>query len=546
MVRVSDSQVIALPQVSQGSQNPYELQEMVQSRSIIHTQTDLQYQYQLQDGPAAYRRQPVGPVPSFQGVFTQTGTTAQRDLHNNASQGFGRGSVPLVRRDASGTTSGFGAETQGYSSLRQNAQRVPHPDDSPWGHDTRERRDFHSWNRIRGQRMQGYVTQDLGFRQTSTGNDFRGGDRQQNVPQVASSDTLATSHVNPDTLSEGHQQQPTIHENMASTNQQQMPARPVSVTDTDTGHAFEDGLIQAALALQLENAGTPNGPCIDDITPRRPITDNTVSATAPPRLGHQTPFLRSRRGQSVVALNGSPVRRTSQPLTIDPIQGPPPSFYPQNAPVVVTTSTVSSPILSVFEVQHQASASQSRATSVSVHSEEPHTAQGRAISSDLLVTPNYLQLARNQVVQFAPPQPETASHQMASWITPYQMPPVAAGPVSRHLSIIAPGGRKPTIEVACDPQNLPFVELLRRAQPSNSNGIVRISNVSTSVHKCICTKLTPLHRFHTLLLGQRSLLSLAGTRPFLRTRWNLFILSWTASLARPWMRTSSSNPCTKL
>ena len=203
-----------------------------------------------------------------------------------------------------------------------------------------------------------------------------------------SSDTSVTFHVNPGTSSEDHQQQPTIHENMTRTDQQQMPATLVSVTDADARRALEDGLIQATLALQLENAGTSNGPGIDDTTPQRPITDNTVSATAPPRLGHQTPFLRSRRGQSIVGLNGSPVRRTSQPLTIDPIRGPPPPFYPQNTPAVVTTSTVSSPVPSVFEVQHQPSASQSRATSVSVHSEEPHTAQGITISSDLLVTPN--------------------------------------------------------------------------------------------------------------------------------------------------------------
>jgi hypothetical protein len=458
-----------------------ELQNMVQSRSVIHTQTDHQYQHRPPDPPAAYQRQQMGPVPPLQGVFMQTGTIIQPGSYHNASQGFDRGSVPLVQRDASaGTAPGNGDEYQGYSSLRQNAVRVPHPDDGHWDRGSRGRRDFHSWNSNRGQRMQSYAAQNYGFLHASAGNEFQGSNYQQNVPQVVSSDTSVT----PGTWSENHQQEPIVRDNMARTNQQQMSATPVSVMDTNARRASEDGLIQATLALQLENARTPNGPRIDGITPRRPITDNTVSATAPPRLGHQTPSLRSRRGQSVVGLNGSPVRRTSQPLTIDPIRGPPPAFYPQNKPVF-TTSTVSSPVLSVSEVQHQTSASHSRATSVSGASEEPHTAQGITVSPDHLVTPNNQQIVRNQVVRFALPPRQTAPHQMAPnqiipWqLAPYQMPSLPQEPVSRHLSIIAPGGKKPSIEVACDPQNLPFVELLRRAQPSNSNGVVRISNVNT-------------------------------------------------------------------
>jgi hypothetical protein len=454
-----------------------ELQNMVQPQSVINTQTNHQYQYELPDPPAAYRGQQMGPVPSFQDVFMQTGATTQPSGDINPSDGFGRGSVPLVQRHASGTTPGSGGEYQGYSSLRQNAQRVPHPDNGHWGRSSRGRRDFHSWNNIRAQRMQSYATQNLGLRQASAGNESWNDNNEQNVLEDVFSDTSVTTHFNPGTWTEIHQQQPVVYDNTVSTNQQQIIAAPVSVVDTDARRAFEDGLVQATLVLQLENAGT-SGPRMDDITPRRPIADNTVSATAPPRLGHQTPFLRSRRGQSVMGLNGSPVHRTSQPLTIDPVRGLPPAFYPQDMPAVVTTSTVSN-------VQHQTSASQSRVTSVSVHSEEPHTAQGITFGGHHLVTPNSQQVVINQVVGFAPPPPQTASHQMARnqitpWqITPYQMPVVAAGPVSRHLSIIAPGGRKPTIEVACDPQNLPFVELLRRAQPSDSNGVVRISNVST-------------------------------------------------------------------
>jgi hypothetical protein len=433
----------------------------------------------------------------------QTATTTQPGSYNSASQGFDRGSVPLVQRHASaGTAPGNGVENQGYTNLRQNAQRIPHPDDNHRGRSNRGRRDFHSWNNNRGQRMQSYTAQNYGFRHVSVGNEFQGdscstsslsfngSNYQQNVPQVVHSDSSITSQFNPGTPARNDQQRQLVHENMARTNQQQMPVTPVSVTDTNARHAFEDGLIQATLALQLENAGTPNGPGMDDITPRRPIIDNTVSATAPPKLGHQTPMLRSRRGQSVMGLNGSPVRRPSQPLTIDPIRGPPPAFFPQNTQSVTATSAVSSPVRSVSEVQNQTPASQSRATSVSVRGEEPHTAQAIMFSPDQLVTPNNQQIVRTQVAQVALPPLQIAPYQMAPnqmapnqvtpWqIAPYQMPPLPTGPASRHLSIIAPGGKKPSIEVACDPQNLPFVELLRRAQPSNSNGVVRISNVST-------------------------------------------------------------------
>jgi hypothetical protein len=480
---------------SSSQQGMLELQSILQSRHMAHGQMDdHQHQHQIPNPSATYQYPQMKLVQPFQDPFMQTETTDQPGSYNNAAPGFVRGSVPFVQRQVSaGSALDNCGGYQGYNNLRQNAQRVPHPDDGHRGRGSHGRRDFHSWASNRGQRMQNYVTQNYTGRQASTSDNWRAksrstsststndGNNQQKFSQVAPSQTSVTPHLNPGESSTNNQQQPFVYCNMAKTNQQHIPVMPVPVVDTNARRAFEEGLIQATLALQLEDAGTPNGNGVNDVTPRRPITDNTVTATAPPKLGHQAPALRSRKGQSMVGLNGSPIRRPSQPLIIDPIRGPPPAFYPKFTPPVVSTSTVPSTAPSVSELQHQSEASQSRATSVSTRSGEQRTAQRITFSLDQLVTPNQQHLVRTQVAQAASPQAQ---------IAPYQMPPnqiapwpaalyQAPGPVSRHLSIIAQGGRKPSMEVACDPQNFPFVELLSRAQPSNGNGVVRISNVST-------------------------------------------------------------------
>ena len=160
-----------------------ELQNMVQSRRVIHTQTDHHKQRQLPDSPAVHQRQQMGPPPMLQDIFMPSEATTLAGSYHNASQGFDRGSVPLVQRHASaGTAPANGDEHEGYSSLRQNAVSVPHPSDSYWGRGSRGRRDFHSWNNTRSQRMQGYDTQTYGLRRTSAGNEFRGGNNQQNIP----------------------------------------------------------------------------------------------------------------------------------------------------------------------------------------------------------------------------------------------------------------------------------------------------------------------------------------------------------------------------
>ncbi len=474
-------------------QNMYELQKILQSRNGMHAQTDLQYQHQPLNPSAAFQ-QHMGPLQPYQDFSMQAENTTQLGSYDHPP-GFGRISVPMVQRNTSaGSAPEHSTVYQGYNNLRQNAQRVPHPDDDNRGHGSRgSRRDFHSWAHLRGQRMQNYIAQNLGDRHASADHDFQaqpwatsstsknGGDVQQTFQQAVSSNVPGALQFNRGEPPENNQQELYVDDKLAKTNQQQMPATPVSAGDTNGRRAFEEGLMQATLALQLENTGTPHGHGVDDITPRRPIADNYVSATAPPKLGNPMQMLRSRRGQSIVGLNGSPIRRTSQPLTIDPLRGPPPAFYPQYTPPVVSTSTVPSTVPSVSEVQQQSETCHSRATSVSARSEEPHTAQGTIFRSDQAVTPNNHQLLRTQPALARLPSAPAAAYNMAfNQIPPWDLAPYqSSAPVSRHLSIIAPGGKKPSIEVACDPQNLPFVELLQRAQPNNRNGVVRISNVST-------------------------------------------------------------------
>jgi hypothetical protein len=481
-------------------QNMIELQKILQSRNMAYVQADHQYQ-QVSHPPVAYQYPQVGPDQPFQDPFVQTDTINQPGSYN-IPIGFGRGSVPLVQRHASsGSTPDNDGQYQGYNNSQQDAQRLSHTKDGHYGRGSHGRPDFHSWANNRGQRMQNFVDKNSSRRHPSSGNNWCARSRstsstsandsnnQQIFPPLAPSNTSVTTHFSPTGSFANHQQQSFIHDKMAKTNQQQS-ATPVSVVDANSRRAFEEELIQATLALELEDTATPNENGVDDITPRGPNTDINVSTTAPSKLVYQAPMLRSRKGQSMVGLNGSPIRRPSQPLRIDPIRGPPPAFYPQFTPAVVSTSTVPSTAPSVSEVQHQSEVSQSRATSVSLGSQEPHTAQGMVFSSDQLVTPNQQHFLRTEIALVKIPQNQVVPYQMP----PNQIPPwpmalcQPSGPVSRHLSIIAPGGRKPSMEVACDHQNLPFVELLSRGQPTNGNGVVRISNVSTLLNtafKCV-------------------------------------------------------------
>lgn len=57
---------------------------------------------------------------------------------------------------------------------------------------------------------------------------------------------------------------------------------------------------------------------------------------------------------------------------------------------------------------------------------------------------------------------------------------VGSGP-SPHLAALAPGGQKPTITVAFDAANMPFVETARLHPSTSIAGVIRINNVSFSV-----------------------------------------------------------------
>jgi hypothetical protein len=63
------------------------------------------------------------------------------------------------------------------------------------------------------------------------------------------------------------------------------------------------------------------------------------------------------------------------------------------------------------------------------------------------------------------------------YITPIKLQPPRRMWPSLHMCQISPGGAKPSLEVAFDPQNLPFVELGRRSSAID-HGVIRISNVS--------------------------------------------------------------------
>lgn len=187
-----------------------------------------------------------------------------------------------------------------------------------------------------------------------------------------------------------------------------------------------------------------------------PVTARQLGEITP----NVSPVLRSRRHQSVA--------RASVTFKIDPLKGPPPAFWPGGIPPADTSEELSP--------KSKVGRTRSSTATVTVINPDPFT---NASPGALLTTPAKGQSA-SSTLTFNNPFEQIISP--AGPIGPLLLNPRQAysGP-SRHMRILSPNGIKPVIDVAFDPQNMPFVEPARLHSGLCLTGVVRISNVSTNL-----------------------------------------------------------------
>jgi hypothetical protein len=183
---------------------------------------------------------------------------------------------------------------------------------------------------------------------------------------------------------------------------------------------------------------------------KTPSRNDNLATTTPPTVTllnqNPTPFLRSRKGQSISTLK------------IDPARGPPPAFMPGNQQA--TAANPSPPPDSVMQNLARRFVTGGIEADPFTNQSTPRSGMVKGQSQGV---PN----------PFNPVQPSTPGA-LASLIIPG---PATFGP-SQHLALIAPNGNPPSIEVALDASHLPFVETARLARPVH-HGVVKIRNVSS-------------------------------------------------------------------
>lgn len=166
-------------------------------------------------------------------------------------------------------------------------------------------------------------------------------------------------------------------------------------------------------------------------------------------LGQVTPspWLRSRRNESVV--------RAAEAFRAEPVKAPPPAFWLEQEQATSSASSDVSPHTVPRPQSHDSSDGQDpficgpEASMVG-----PDTSA--VVNSDRLDTES----ASRSIVPHAVPSQEQASRP------------------SEHLMALCPNGQKPTVDVAFNIANIPFVEAARCHPAKCSTGLVRFSNVS--------------------------------------------------------------------
>lgn len=186
-------------------------------------------------------------------------------------------------------------------------------------------------------------------------------------------------------------------------------------------------------------------------TPSRHSGDQISHVDTPATLVQSTesstPHLRSRKGQSVSTLK------------IDPVRGPPPAFWPGTSQPAKSALAAATPG-SIYRGHNNS-------TIGTASSSDPFMANGSGNSPVVVATP----VPQGPQNPFVPMQPA------AGPLVPLVLPAKQTEGPSRHLATIAPNANLPTIEVALEAANLPFIESARVARPVNY-GVVKITNAS--------------------------------------------------------------------
>jgi hypothetical protein len=205
--------------------------------------------------------------------------------------------------------------------------------------------------------------------------------------------------------------------------------------------------------------------------------------------------------------NVSGKTRPSPKLKIDPVRGLPPPFLPGNAStrkISISSNQGSGAPISQYSNLDAANPDGTFGSYISPQPIELSNNRG-----PLVMAPTPRRSVSQTVYNVSPAtaNPPSVSHSSGP-ITPLRLQLARRIWPSPHMAQISPDGAKPTLEVAFDPQNLPFVELGRRSCAVD-HGVVRISNVS--IPSVIISRNSfqlILFRFLTTLLVLKLLLSL--------------------------------------
>jgi len=211
-------------------------------------------------------------------------------------------------------------------------------------------------------------------------------------------------------------------------------------------------------------------------TPTAQVVEVRPTPKTARELGQNTPtpFLRSRRNESVVG--------AAKAFRADPVKVPPPTFWPEGKQESSPGSAEVSPC------------TMSKAKVLSVYDAQ----------DPFITAPVDARIGSNVAIAVKSSRfhAGTPSRPVVPLIISHQHP--ISGP-SPHLMALCPGGQKPTVDVAFNTANIPFVEAARTHPAKCSTGLVRISNVSDIILLAFYNgELMMVLRFHSLALHRKS------------------------------------------
>jgi hypothetical protein len=197
-----------------------------------------------------------------------------------------------------------------------------------------------------------------------------------------------------------------------------------------------------------------------------------------PSIGNESEMPIHEPGSSTIGTaysNASEINRPLSKLRIDPARGPPPAFLPSNT--AAQKISVSS-----YQVNTATTSQYMHLASYGPPNMGPQPIDFEGYNGPLVTAPTPRRSVSQTVYDVSPAVANhfSAIQSSSGPIAPIRLQPQKRVWPSSHMAQISPDGAKPSLEVAFDPQNLPFMELGRRSAAVD-HGVVRISNASISI-----------------------------------------------------------------